>query len=237
MIEAFLIGVAAAATLLLGAIIALLIRPQPRTKAVVLALGAGVLIGSVSFELVDEALGTLPLWQTAAALLTGSAVFLLGARWIERRGGARRMHPEGHTSDTQGQAILLGSILDGVPESVVLGLSVLQGAVSVPLLVGVGLSNLPEGMASTSGLRDSGWSVRTIIGMWTSVALISGLSCALGYALLEVGGGGLAQAFAAGALLTMVADTMLPDAYSVERTWTGGFVVAGFAAAVALGAL
>jgi ZIP family zinc transporter len=237
MVEALIVGAAAAAALLLGALIALVSQPSPRTKAVVMALGAGVLIGSVSYELVDEALAALPLWQVALTLFVGSAVFLVGARWIERSGGGRRKHPEGHDDDTQGKAIVLGSILDGIPESVVLGLTVLQGSVSVPLLTGIALSNLPEGMASTSGLRASGWSVRRIVGMWSAVVAVSAIACALGYLLLETDGGGLAQSFAAGALLTMVADTMLPDSYAIERTWTGGFVVAGFALSVALGAL
>ncbi len=237
MVEALIVGAAAAAALLLGALIALISQPSPRTKAVVMALGAGVLIGSVSYELVDEALAALPLWQVALTLFVGSAVFLVGARWIERSGGGRRKHPEGHDDDTQGKAIVLGSILDGIPESVVLGLTVLQGSVSVPLLTGIALSNLPEGMASTSGLRASGWSVQRIVGMWSAVVAVSAIACALGYLLLETDGGGLAQSFAAGALLTMVADTMLPDSYAIERTWTGGFVVVGFALSVALGAL
>ena len=237
MAEAFLLGVAAAATLLLGAVIALVTRPSDRIKAIVMAVGAGVLIGSVSFELVGEALNEIPLWEVATALFAGSAVFLVGARWIDSSGGRRRKHPAGHDADSQDQAIVLGSVLDGVPESVVLGLSVLHGSVSIPLLTGIALSNLPEGMASTAGLRKSGWSVTRIVALWSTVALVSGTACALGYLLLETEGGAVAQAFAAGALLTMVTDTMLPGSYAVERTWTGGLVVAGFALSVALGAL
>jgi len=237
MAEAFLLGIAAAATLLLGAVIALVASPSARAKAIVMALGAGVLVGSVSFELVGEALAEIPLWQVAASLFLGSAVFLIGARWLETAGGGRRKHPEGHDEESQDKAIVLGSVLDGVPESVVLGLSLLQGSVSAPLLTGIALSNLPEGMASTAGLRRSGWSVARIVAMWSAVVVVSGTACALGYLLLETEGGAVAQAFAAGALLTMVTDTMLPDSYSVERTLTGGFVVAGFALSVALGAL
>ena len=237
MTEALLVGGAASAALLVGALVALIAQPNARTKAIVMALGAGVLIGSVSYDLVGEALGPLSVGVVALWLFIGSATFLAGARWIEHSGGGRRKHPEGHDEDTEGQAIVLGSILDGIPESVVLGLSILQGQVSIPLLVGIALSNLPEGMASTAGLRTSGWTVHRIVGMWGAVVVASALACAAGYALLETNGGAVAQAFAAGALLTMVTDTMLPDSYAVERTWTGGFVVAGFALAVALGAL
>lgn len=235
--EALLVGAMAASTLFLGALIAVVFRPSARVGAVVMAVGAGVLIGSVAYELVDEALMTQSLWAVATALFVGSGTFLVGARLIERAGGGRRKHPEGPADQTRGLAIVLGSVLDGIPESFVLGLTVLQGAVSVPLLAGVALSNLPEGMASTSGLRASGWSTRRVLTMWGVVVIGSAASAGAGYALLETDGGALAQAFAAGALLTMVADTMLPDSYAVERTWTGGFVVAGFALAVALGAL
>lgn len=237
MSEALLVGAAAASTLLIGALIALVARPSVRTGAVVMALGAGVLIGSVAYELVDEALASVALWQVSLALFLGSAAFLVGARLIERAGGGRRKHPGGPEDESRGLAIVLGSVLDGIPESFVLGLTVLQGGVSIPLLAGVALSNLPEGMASTSGLRASGWPAVRIIGMWTAVVVVSAVASGLGYLLLETDGGGLAEAFAAGALLTMVADTMLPDSYAVERTWTGGFVVAGFALAVALGVL
>jgi ZIP family zinc transporter len=234
---AFAVGAAASGALLVGALIALAARPGARTNAVVMALGAGVLLGSVSYDLVEEADSQLPFWQVAVMLFAGSAVFLIGARWIDRSGGHRRKHPEGHDEDSQGPAIVLGSVLDGIPESVVLGLSILQGAISWPLLAGVALSNLPEGMASTAGLRTSGWPVARIVGMWSAVVVVSGVACAAGYTLLETTGGAFAQAFAAGALLTMVTDTMLPGSYAVERTWTGGLVVAGFAFSVALSAL
>lgn len=230
-------GAAASSTLFLGALVAAIVRPSARVGAVVMALGAGVLIGSVSFELVDEALALLPLWQVALALFLGSATFLGGARAIERAGGGGRKHPDGPMDETQAEAIVLGSVLDGIPESFVLGFSVLQGSVSLSLLTGVVLSNLPEGMASTSGLHKAGWPTRRILAMWGLVVLGSALAAGLGHAVSDADSGGLAQAFAAGALLTMVADTMLPESYAVERTWTGGFVVAGFAAAVALGAL
>ena len=114
----------------------------------------------------------------------------------------------------------MGSALDGVPESFVLGLTVLQGGISVPLLVSVAISNLPEGMASLSGLRAAGWSLTRVVNMWIIVILVSALSAAAGYLLLDPvsgslgpGGQAFAQAFAAGALLTMLADTVLPEAY------------------------
>ena len=135
---------------------------------------------------------------------------------------------------------MFGSVLDGVPESFVLGLTVLQGGVSVALLAGVLLSNLPEGLASSSGLRLAGWSRPRVVRMWLIVIAVAAVSAALGYALLDPASGrtgALAQGFAAGALLAMIADTMLPEAYDVERVATGSLVAIGFAVSLMLSAI
>ena len=146
MAEAFGWGAVGASALLIGALIAYVLAPGRRLIAVV-ALGTGLLIGSVSFELIDEALKTQTVAWVALLVLIGAAVFTVGDWLIQRRGGAKRKDPSG------AQAIVLGSVLDGIPESFVLGLTVLQGGVSVSLLAGVVLSNLPEGMSSSSGLK------------------------------------------------------------------------------------
>ncbi|MGH9215468.1 MAG: ZIP family zinc transporter, partial [Acidimicrobiales bacterium] len=129
---------------------------------------------------------------------------------------------------------------DGVPESFVLGLTVLQGGVSVALLVGVVLSNLPEGLSSSSGLRIAGWPRARVVRMWLIVIAVAAVSAALGYALLDPASGrsgAFAQGFAAGALLAMVADTLLPEAYDVERVATGALVAVGFAISLMLSAI
>ena len=134
--------------------------------------------------------------------------------------------------------------MGGEVESFVLGITVLQGGVSVPLLVAVAISNLPEGMASSSWLRIAGWSLSRVALMWTVVVLVSALAAAAGYVLLDPASGSIgpsgqafAQAFAAGALLTMLADTMLPEAFEEERDFTGALVVLGFAGSLGLAAL
>jgi ZIP family zinc transporter len=132
---------------------------------------------------------------------------------------------------------VLGSVLDGIPESFVLGLTVLQGGVSVSLLAAVALSNLPEGMSSSSGLRQAGWPRNQVVAMWSVVVLVSGTAAAAGYAMLGPASGrtgALVQAFAARALL---ADTLLPQAYAVEGVLTGSLVVTGFAVSLALSAV
>jgi zinc transporter, ZIP family len=238
--EAFGWGALGASALLIGALIAYQFAPSRGVIAVVMALGTGLLIGSVAFELIDEALKTQTVAWVALLVLVGAAVFTVGDWLLTRRGGGERKDPEGAQAEGSPLAIVLGSVLDGIPESFVLGLTVLQGGVSVSLLAGVALSNLPEGMSSSSGLNAAGWPRGRVVLMWSAVALVSAMSAAAGYVLLDPASGrtgALVQAFAAGALLAMLADTLLPEAYKVEGVLTGPLVVAGFAISLALSAI
>jgi ZIP family zinc transporter len=238
--EAFGWGALGAAALLIGALVAYLLSPSRRVIAVVMALGTGLLIGSVSYELVDDALEHQAVAWVALMVLVGAATFTVGDWLLERGGGGGRKDPTGAQTEGSPLAIVLGSVLDGIPESFVLGLTVLQGGVSVSLLAGVVLSNLPEGMSSSSGLKAAGWPQGRVVLMWSAVVLVSALAAAAGYALLDPASGrtgALVQAFAAGALLAMLADTLLPQAYAVEGVLTGPLVVAGFAVSLALSAV
>jgi ZIP family zinc transporter len=237
MIEAFLWGALGASALLVGALLAYVTTPSAKVIAVIMALGAGLLIGSVAFELVDEALETTEVAQVGLYTLVGAAVFTLGNRYLDRRGAGDRKDAGGDQASGSPLAIVFGSVLDGVPESFVLGLTVLQGQVSVALLVGIMLSNLPEGLASSSGLRIAGWTRSRVVKMWVLVMVVAAISAALGYAMLDPASGhtgAFAQGFAAGALLAMVTDTMLPEAYEEERTSTGALVAIGFAISLML---
>jgi ZIP family zinc transporter len=216
------------------------VTPSPKFIAVVMALGAGLLIGSISFELIDEAIKSTEIAIVGVYTLIGAATFTVGNRVLDRKGGGDRKDAEGGQADGSPLAIVLGSVLDGVPESFVLGLTVLQGGVSVALLIGVVLSNLPEGLSSSSGLRIAGWTRARVVRMWVIVIVVSGVSAALGYALLDPTHGhtgSFAQGFAAGALLAMITDTMLPESYDVEKISTGSLVAIGFAISLMLSAL
>jgi zinc transporter, ZIP family len=238
--EAFFWGALGASALLAGALVAYVLKPSVSVIAVIMALGSGLLIGSVAFELIDDAIENAAIGRVGLFTLIGAVVFTVGDWWLTRGGGGDRKDSEGAQVEGSPMAIVLGSVLDGIPESFVLGLTVLKGAVSVALLAGVILSNLPEGMSSSSGLRLAGWPLRRVVLMWLMVVAASAVSAAAGYALLDPAHGltgALIEAFAAGALLAMVSDTMLPEAFAVEGVFTGALVAVGFAVSVMLSAI
>jgi ZIP family zinc transporter len=240
MIEAFFWGALGSSALLAGAIVAYVAPPNVKLIAIVMALGSGLLIGSISFELIDDALEYSDVAEVGAFTLVGAAAFTAGNLWLDKRGAGDRKDAGGSQESGNPLAIVFGSILDGIPESFVLGLTVLQGGVSVAFLVGVKLSNFPEGLSSSSGLRVAGWKPARVFSMWTAVMVVAGLSALLGYAVLDpVSGrtGAFAQGFAAGALLAMITNTMLPEAYQEEHALTGALVAIGFAISLMLSAL
>jgi ZIP family zinc transporter len=240
MFEAFLWGAVGASALLVGALIAYVATPSKKLIAVVMALGAGLLIGSIAFELIDEALKEAEVARVGLFTLIGAATFTAGNWVLDKQGGGDRKDAEGEQASGSPLAIVFGSVLDGVPESFVLGLTVLQGGVSVALLVGIVLSNLPEGLSSSSGLRIAGWTRERVVKMWLLVVVVSAVSAALGYLLLDPASGrtgAFAQGFAAGALLAMITDTMLPESYDVEKISTGALVAIGFSISLMLSAL
>jgi ZIP family zinc transporter len=240
MIEAFFWGGVGAAALLIGALIAYRANPGRRLIAVTMALGAGLLIGSVSFELIEDAIDHTDVASVGLLTLVGALVFTAGNWYLQQRGGGDRKDSQGAQAEGTPMAIVLGSVLDGIPESFVLGLTVLQGGVSVALLTGIVLSNLPEGLSSSAGLRVAGWRQARVVVMWLIVVLASAISAAVGYAVLDPEhpqAGALVEAFAAGALLAMVADTLLPEAFDVEGLYTGWLVVIGFAISLSLSAI
>ena len=187
MFEAFFWGAVGASALLVGALLAYVTKPSPKLIAVMMALGAGLLIGSISFELIDEALKQAEVALVGLFTLIGAATFTAGNWFLDRKGAGDRKDSEGAQASGSPLAIVFGSVLDGVPESFVLGLTVLQGGVSVALLIGVVLSNLPEGLSSSSGLRIAGWPRARVVKMWLIVIAVSAVSAALGYAAARSG--------------------------------------------------
>jgi len=243
--EAFLWGLLAACSLVIGGLVALWFRVGSRTLGLVMAFGAGVLISAVAFELVEEGINTAGGIRTVAlGLFAGSLVFFLGDWIIDRMGGAERKFSRptraaagtGTVARVSGLAIVLGIVLDGIPESIVIGLTLVAGGkVGAAMVVAVFLSNLPEAIAATTGLAGSGWSRPRILTLWALVAAVSALASAAGYGFLGDAAPGTVAfvlGFAGGAILTMLADTMMPEAFEYGGRLVGVITTFGFATAV-----
>jgi zinc transporter, ZIP family len=235
-------GLLAASSLLIGGLLVLRVRVGDRALGLIMAFGAGVLISAVAYELVDEAFTTSHgASGIALGLATGALVFFVGDAIIDRMGGSGRKSTAGGHEAGTALAIVLGIILDGIPESAVIGLTLLQGeGVGAAMLVAVFLSNLPEAIAATTGLRVSGWRTRDILGLWLTVMLVSALASLAGYGLFGDASSdtiAFVLSFAAGAILTMLADTMMPEAFERGGKLVGLATTLGFGLAFAISAL
>ena len=235
-------GFLAAASLIVGGAVALRWSIGARTLGLVMAFGSGVLISAVAFELVQEA------WDkeggrtsVALGLFGGSLTFYAGDLLIDRMGGGDRKHSGGRQAEGSPLAIVLGTVLDGVPESLVLGLTiVVEGSVSAAFLVAVALSNIAESTAATIGLAQAGWSRGRVLLLWLGVALSLGLASLVGFALFDSVSHGVVAfvlSFAGGAILTMLADTMMPEAFEHGGKLVGVATTFGFAVAFAISSL
>ena len=236
MAEAFFWGLLGSASLVLGAVVVAVNMPAARTLGLIMGFGSGVLISAV--ELVEEAASVADgQGATAIGFFTGMAVFLLGDRAISTMGYRDRKKMNAVHS-ASGLAIVLGTVLDGVPESAVLGLTVLEtGTIGVAVLAAVFLSNLPESIAATSSLRASGWNWAGVYGLWTGIVVVSGVAAALGYQLMSGAAPALfafVLAFAGGAILAMLSTTMMPEAYEYGGRLVGVTTTLGFATAFAI---
>jgi zinc transporter, ZIP family len=236
---AFAWGALAGSSLVIGSIIALLFRIPLRVIGLIMGFGAGVLISAVAFDLVDEAAEkSIGQGWTAAGLFVGCLVFFIGDRLIDRLGGGDRKDATGVGDEGGGGnplSIVLGTVLDGIPESMVIGLAIYEGgAVGAAYLAAVFISNLPESISSTSGLLSSGWKKSRILWMWITIALVSGLASLAGYGLFQDSSPEVVAfvlTFAAGAILTMLANTMMPEAFEHGGKLVGIMVTLGFAVA------
>ena len=232
MLEAAAWGLVAGVALLIGAGIGLRFSLPQWTIGLVMAFGVGALISAVAYELTAEAYARGGTDAVIVGLTLGALVFFVGDLAIDRRGGRHRKRSGGQQSEVGG-AILLGAVLDGIPESVVIGISLLSGqAVGIAFVAAVAISNLPEAISATTGLRRTGWSPGRVLGLWAAVVIASALAAGAGYALLDSASPavtGFIEAFAAGAVLTMLADTMMPEAFEEAGPAVGLATVLGYA--------
>ena len=224
-------GALAAASLVMGALLALARRWPDAVVGAVLAFGAGALISSVAFELAQQGLQIGTPTSVAIRLALGAVTFFVADRAVERLGGR-------HGGGAAGLPLALGALLDGIPEQAVLGIGLATGeGVSVALLVAIFVSNLPEGVGSAADMRAAGKSPAAVIRLWVGVAVVCALATVGGYALADLASGNVRagiDGFAAGALLVMLVDSMVPEAREKTGNIAGLATVLGFAVAAAL---
>ncbi len=240
MLNSFFWGLLATSSLIVGGLIATSFSLSKRTLGIIMAFGAGTLISAISYELIFEAVklakGT---GFPAFGLFAGAFTFFFADKLIEKLGASNNpMAIEGSQSSRLIIPMVLAIILDGIPESIVIGLGIFEGGtVSLAMLVAVFISNLPEAIAGTTGMKASGWSRKKIIFLWLFIALVCASSTVAGYSLFSNASEhwlAFIQAFAGGAILMMLANSMMPEAYEHGGKMAGVFTVLGFFVSVSM---
>jgi ZIP family zinc transporter len=237
-IEAALWSLVASSSLVVGGLIAIRYDLSQRTIGLVMGFGAGVLIAVLSVDLAVDAYERSSSLVLAAGLLAGGLTFYAGDRLLDRFGADKRKSSGGGQVDGNPRAIVLGVVLDGIPESAAIGVALIEGeAIGVAFVVAVFLSNLPESLSASSGLKKAGYSAGWIIRLWVLVAIVCALAAMLAFGLLDESRQSLIAfvlAFAAGAILAMLADTMMPEAFEHAGRAVALVTVLGFALGFAI---
>lgn len=233
MLEAMIWGMIAASSLLIGAMITLRWQLSKMTIGLIAAFGVGVLISGIVIELVERAIGLGDFHHILAfGLLSGSLVFF-GLTYLLGKAQSRRQVRQ--TEDSSPLNVFAGTALDGIPESLVLGLSLIGGGtISIGMLVAIFLSNLPEAMTATDDLKKAKWKTKKIINLWLGVVIVSGLASLVGFMVfdsLPKSAVAFTLSFSAGALITMIADAMMPEAYKGSKNLAGIATTIGFGVA------
>jgi ZIP family zinc transporter len=240
-LEAGFWGFVGGASLLIGALLGLYADASRRVISTVMAVGAGVLISSVAFDLMDESYKTGGFDAASLGLLLGALTFFVADRMVNKAGGQHRKRSQGQQAGGSATAITIGALMDGIPESVAIGISIVGGgAVSWVFVVAVFLSNMPEGLSAAAGMKKAGHSAAYVLGLWGAVVAVSAASALFGYLFLAGAPEDVVaaiQAFAAGAILTMLASTMMPEAYEEGGDVVGVVTSVGFLLAFVLSRL
>jgi ZIP family zinc transporter len=248
-LEAGLWGLVGASSLIVGALLAFAFTWPATLRGWLLAFGAGTLIGAVAYELIEDAVAASATGiEVGVGFAVGALVFFVGSLVIDRLSsgggsltgaGTAAKQPDSRSGSrrgarTAGLAVVLGAVLDGIPESIVLGMSLTSGSVGIPMLVAIFVSNVPESLSASEDLARGGVRRGRILALWMIVAAVSGLAAALGFGIVETAPPWLAtgiQAFAGGAILAMLAESMIPEANEIGGRPVGLATCLGFAVA------
>ena len=242
MLNAFLWGFLATISLAVGGLIGIFFKIGKRPLGLIMAFGAGVLLSAVAYELVFKAIkGSTLSGASMIGLLTGAFFFFIVDRLIGRMGAGGRKKISGVHDSNIVVPIVLATILDGIPETLVIGISLLGGGeIGLGMLVAVFISNLPEAIAGTSGMVAGAWRSGKILLLWLLIAVVCAFSSLAGFSLLGNARAetiSFIQTFAGGAILVMLSNTMIPEAYEHGGKLAGIFTVLGFAVAVSMALL
>lgn len=236
MLKAFLFGFIAGLALLLGAIFGFIFSPSKKTSAMIMAFGSGVLISALTFDLIEDAYENSGIIPISIGFILGAIIFVITDWIIGNYGGHYRKNLKGKRSQYSGEAnsiaIAFGALLDGIPESIIIGTSLLTGEnTGILMFSAVFLSNIPEGISGVVGISNAQKSKKFILSLWCFIALACGISSYLGYKYLSGANGSyiaLTQSIAAGSILAMITDTMIPEAYEEGGVFVALSTVLGF---------
>jgi ZIP family zinc transporter len=229
-------GAFSSAALYIGQALAGPMARRNRATGLIMGFGAGTLISAIAYELIpasnlENSLGTF------VAVLVGALAYYVGDRLVDKGGGGNRQDIDAADQDGSGAAMFIGALLDGVPEAFILGITLKGGGgISVAFVTAIFVSNIPQGIAGTSALKAAGYTDRHVFRMWTGLLIATAITAAIGYVVADrVPHGGLyAEGFAAGAVLTMLADSMMPEAFEHGGKTVGLITVVGYLIGAAL---